>query len=107
MSSPSAGAIWLPLSAIATPTRRNPLLQGPIQVESLGESNTDRLRTRAPRTEEGEEVGDVDVAVGVDVRRAGRGARTPCSEQAQQVRHVYRTVIIDISKAQRQLDEVQ
>ena len=58
------------------------------------------LRTRPPRGEEGEEVGDVDVAVGVDVGDMP-GVRSPCSEKIKEVGDIDHGGIVQILGARQ------
>ena len=56
------------------------------------------LRTCAPRAKEGEEVGDVDIAIVVDVCDVA-GIRTPCGEEGQQVGDVDGPFTVDVRQA--------
>ena len=55
------------------------------------------LRTRAPRREQGEEVGDVDLTVAVDVSDMP-GIRSPGCQQREQVGHIYEPVSVRVGR---------
>ena len=56
------------------------------------------LRTRSPRREEGEEVGDVDGAAFVDVLRARCATGSPLAEQGEKIRHVDIAILADVGR---------